>query len=165
MFPREDGAFCALSSCSSKWKKKEKISSGSTDRTPTQRPKNLIWGQSGANCPSGKWSVDGCPESQAFFSLDRSFWRLPQMTSLPRCPDTQVPWSPDGQAPWQGGWDPCSSGARDTQPREALSCTSEGGWGPNRVQAGAQTGPVPEDAPPRVGSRSCPTPSSFGVPG
>ena len=92
-----------------------------------------------------------------------SFPRYPD-TQVPRCPDTQVPKSPDGQAPWQGGQNPCSSGTPDTQPREALSSTSEGCWGPDRVQAGAQTGPVPENAPPHVGGRSRPSPASFGVP-
>ena len=123
-----------------------------------------------AHQASGQWMVAQNPKlSSPWIGPSGG---LPQMTSLPRCPDTPVPRcpdtqvlrSPDGQAPWQGGWDSCSSGARDTQPREALSCTSEGGWGPDRVQAGAQIGPVPEDAPPRVGGRSCPTPSSFGVP-
>lgn len=41
MFPREDGAFCALSSCSSKWKKKEKISSrehGQDTNTEAKKP-------------------------------------------------------------------------------------------------------------------------------
>lgn len=80
-------------------------------------------------------SLPRCPDTQVP--------RCPD-TQVPRCPDTRVLRSPDGQVPWQGGWDPCSSGAQDTQPREALSCTSEGGWGPNRVQAGAQIGPVPE---------------------
>ena len=67
-----------------------------------QRPKTLIWGQSGANCPSGKWSVDGCPEPQAFFPLDKSFWRPPPNdfpSQVPRYPGPQVPRYPGPQMP------------------------------------------------------------------